>query len=435
MYNVGSTAPTKPADVALSYNFASQTVNVGSSGWLTTPPTVTNGKVCYVSTAAVGGSVEQTGVPISGWSNPVPYITRVDGKKGDDGDRSPVRLYRDILNTNWSSTLNDPTGQTIQYSRVTGTSTWFSFNNSLQSFVNSQVPDGDPITGDVIYLQLYNATNGDVFYSCEAHCTNGSTDNWAYNVKLYVDGDALIEGSVWVGGSVQSKNFNIDTGVGFRLNSEGNTAGDPTIYGAYIQGGTIASPLLLTPQIYVESENSTYGYAISSTVIPLQVDTNSYFDYAVNVRFTGLKTWKTTQTYLHMKKRYPTRDTLVFFNPSAYIARFYFTSISTLTIGMQYCTYGNDSNYFGSSYTLTSGMNTVGGFIVNVVSDSSNANIKYIYLIGQYATMGSTTPSYSQYEADFCLRFFMYDNTFGSPHTRTVAADGIHRVLLNNQDL
>lgn len=178
-------------------------------------------------------------------------IKGADGTDGTDGVRGTVSVFKTFTSTPTDTELT----------------------NAIYAVVN---PD-TLMNGDNVIYTIATSGTKQAYY-------NGVS--WIKDVALYVNGDAVIDGTLsatkftgnttWEDGALQSSDFSAFT-TGFRLKSNAaGTSADPTIYGAYIKGGTIdgisiqgasidASTNLTAPFIYVDrvlissATNGNYG--------------------------------------------------------------------------------------------------------------------------------------------------------------------------------
>ena len=167
------------------------------------------------------------------------------------------------------------------------------------AYVNAKgLPYGtmyDAVTNKVIpaFMVEWTGTKYNIFF-------NGRTEfsNYLSPGTTTIDGGYISTGSITTGklaigagivnGYIQSSNFATVGGAGFRLKSDAaGTSADPTIYGAYIRGGTIAGTLITGASALIDLITANYLPTYASLTQTYGV--TAYYTNSVSI-MTGIWT-------------------------------------------------------------------------------------------------------------------------------------------------
>ena len=168
--------------------------------------------------------------------------------------------YVDIDGEQWevgaSKLAYGPNGNITGWSFTDGSALRSEFVISADHFYieSASQPSYKPFTVDTIYHEIL--FNGKVEFTGLGIDSDSTTIDGGKIEANTVHANRLTTTYAWVGGSLQSSDFSTVGGAGFRLKANAaDSYSDPTIYGAYIRGGTIDAALLKASSI-------TYGGAI-----------------------------------------------------------------------------------------------------------------------------------------------------------------------------
>jgi hypothetical protein len=239
-------APGLPSGA--SYDFKTNTLNIGDSNWNRHPPSIiSNWYKVYGSVAVVTGNVDSTqDIAQEDWSDPpFVYSQRQDGGKGDRG--SAVLTHDDNLGA------QDP-GDTAVLAKI----------HSYWNIAASGTDLGTEVSGDQLIL-----TNNDE-YSGWTNIYTYKGGSWADNTKLYVNGDAVVKGTLaadriaFLSNSQPTENngsniiyFDEDEGLHGRL-----MLGDieaKTVSTDWVYAGTVQADKIEGDTIYGKKITGAYG--------------------------------------------------------------------------------------------------------------------------------------------------------------------------------
>jgi hypothetical protein len=245
VYSTSSVTPTSGA-----YDFSTNTISSLTAGWSMTQP-ASSTTPTYMSRRRFSVVAPATSATDGTWSTPVVVAQNgATGATGATGSRGAMSVFATGLST-------PPTDAELM--------------NAIAQAVNG-TSTVTLIRGDNVTYTHGTAGTKQAYYTGTA---------WTKDVALYVNGDAVISGTldanrinastiaasnILVDQTIRSSDFTTIGGAGFRLKSNAaGTSADPTIYGAYISAGKmVASNIIIGGSNGTKYYDAESGYELDS---------------------------------------------------------------------------------------------------------------------------------------------------------------------------